>query len=247
MIKKIHNFNLKQVEEVLILKSWWAAIFVLPVSKRIILFLSNYTEIQPNSITSFSVTVRLFSVFFFLRGDHLSLIIGAIMFQLAYIADCMDGPIARLKGTESLSGRYFDHISDMLGDILVLLALACGQGIMLTPIIIAMACLHFCEYYITYVVNMVLEKNHEISAKIKGLDSNFAVKSILKYRDMFFQKNFKSFLSLPDYEALTFFVFPVIGRPLLGINAGFYFLVLVVLYKVFSSFITIHTGGKKFP
>jgi len=246
-MKKIYNFNLDQVEEVLILKSWWAAFFVLPLARRIILFLANYTEISPNNITTFSVVSRFFSILFFVRGDYPSLVMGAVMFQLAYLADCIDGPVARLKKIESLSGRYFDHISDMIGDILILMALACGQGVLLAPVIIGMICLHFCEYYITYIVNMVLEKKEEASAHISGLKENIFVRKVLNYRGVFFSKNFKSFFSLPDYEALTFFIFPIIGRPILGIHIGFNFLIIVVLYKVFSSFITIQTGGKKFP
>ena len=100
---------------------------------------------------------------------------------------------------------------------------------------------------ITFLSNLVLEKQNDLSARIKNLKENKILEMILKYRIFFFRRNFKSFFSLPDFEALTLFIFPMIGQPTLGLKIGFGFIMIITLYKIFSSFIAIQTGSKNFP
>lgn len=97
MLYKLHNFNSEQVEETLQLKSWWAALAILPFVRKLVLYLCNYTEISPNTITVISFVLRIISAYLFLVGKYLFLVGGAIIFELAYLLDCVDGPIARLK------------------------------------------------------------------------------------------------------------------------------------------------------
>lgn len=245
MLKKRHDFTLKQVSEKLVLRSWWASFGVLPLANRLVVLVSNYTELTPNQITAVSSVFRLLSALCFLGGSRWGLVAGALSYYLAYVIDCVDGPVARLKGKTSTFGRYFDHLSDLVGDLLILAALAYGQGMLFTPLALAMLFMHVAESYISYLTNLSLSshggRQNQVGFRCGPLNW------FLSYRQFFFARNFKSFLSFPDYEALTLFVFPLIGFPALGLQVGFNVLLTTTLYTVFSSFVSIHTGERRSP
>lgn len=247
MFAKQHHYNLQQVNETLVLRSWWASVAVLPIANRLVVFICNFTELTPNKITAISSILRLFSALCFLTGHGLGLVAGSICYYLGYLIDCVDGPVARLKGKTSAFGRYFDHLSDLIGDLLILSALAYGQGVFGSILFLAMIFMHIAESYMSYLANMSFG-SIVCSQDSSSILTNFGpLKWFHHYRRFFFNRNLKSFLSFPDYAALTFFVFPFAGYPLVGLKIGFYLLFVSTLYTVFSSFISIHTGERRFP
>ncbi len=247
MSKKKYNFSLQQVEKTLQLKSWWASLVILPMARRLILFFANYTELSPNFFTSISMIFRITAAVLFATAKYPFMAAGAILFQLGYLADCIDGSLARLTGKTSTFGRYFDHMSDLCGGVLMLAALAYGQKMLFSLLTVGIIYIYVSEYYITLIVNLVLEKQENLSARVSDIEKNPVISAFLGYREFFFRRNFKSFLSLPDFEALALFIFPIICLPAVGLRVGFYFLVPVALYKIFSSFVTIQAGGRNFP
>ncbi len=247
MFKKRHGFTLKQVNEKLVLRSWWASFGVLPLANRLVVLVCNYTELTPNQITAISSAFRLLSALCFLGGSRWGLVAGALCYYLAYVIDCVDGPVARLKGKTSTFGRYFDHLSDLLGDILILAALAYGQGLLFTPLALAMLFMHMAESYLSYLANLTLDSRSGQENRGREKQGFEPLRWFRNYRRFFFSRNFKSFLSFPDYEALTLLAFPLFGLPVLGLQVGFHLLLLTTLYTIFSSFVSIHTGERRFP
>ena len=247
MLKKCHNFKLEQVKEKLVLRSWWASFGVLPLANRLVVLACNYTELTPNQITAVSSIFRLVSALCFLTGSRWGVIAGAISYYLAYVIDCVDGPVARLKGKTSYFGRYFDHLSDLFGDILILGALGFGQGLFATPMLLWMILMHVAESYISYFANFALDANRSEESTPSDFPKEGPLPWFQGYRRFFFSRNFKSFLSFPDYEAVTLLLFPLIGMPVLGLKIGFFFLLMTTLYTVLSSFVSIHTGERRFP
>lgn len=241
MFTKQHYFTLQQVKEKLVLRSWWASFGVLPLANRLVVLVCNYTELTPNQITAVSSVLRLVSAICFLGGSHWGVVAGALCYYLAYVADCVDGPVARLKGKTSVFGRYFDHLSDLVGDIMILAALGFGQGLLFTPMVLAMLFLHVAECYISYLSGFAITNKGEAQPSFILFDR------INNYRRWWFGKNAKSFFSFPDYVALVFIFFPLIGRPGTGLKVGFYFLLLVVFYTIFSTFVSLHTSERRFP
>jgi len=235
------DITCSEVRSKLPLKTWWAILLVLPLSTRFICFIVNRTSWSPNLITVAGLLLRLTTAALFFLATPLSLILGALAYIAAYICDCTDGAVARLTGKTSEFGRYLDHISDLLGDILILLALSWSQNLISAPWIWAMVFMHVAECYISYLCGFVL-KTH------KGELSDFILFRWFNcYRSWFFKRNLKSFFSFPDYTALVFVVFPLLGLPSFGLQVGFYFLLIIVLYTVKSTFISIHTDVKMFP
>ncbi len=202
--------------------------------------------ITPNRVTASCLVLRLNVAVFFCFGTEKALLWGALFYYGATILDAVDGPLARLSESSSEFGRYFDHVSDLFGDSLILSALAFGQGILLRPLVMGLLFLHIAESYISYLTNIAI-KNQVVGASgflegKPGLISLFC-----EYRKVFFHKNLKSFFSFPDYAVLTFVVFPVMGLPGKGLQVGFYFLLMTTLYTILSSFFSLHTDENRFP
>lgn len=216
-------------------------LLVLPLSVRLIYFIINRTSWSPNMITVVGSLLRLTTAALFLWATPLSLISGAIAYSAAYVCDCTDGAVARITGQTSELGRYLDHISDLVGDVLILLALAWSQSLILTAWIWAMVFMHVAECYISYLSGFVL-KQHE-----GGLGHFVLFRWFNRYRQWWFERNIKSFISFPDYTAMVFVLFPLLGLPKLGLTVGFWLLLVVVLYTVLSTFVSLHTTVKQFP
>ena len=118
MYKKKYNYNLEDIENALQVKSWWAMIFVLPIVRRLSYLVINYTDIKPNTITLISFILIFFSAICFLLASPTYLIFGAIIFEISYILDCIDGTVARVKKIQSNIGSYFDWMTMMNGQVI---------------------------------------------------------------------------------------------------------------------------------
>src|SRR5437879_6933035 len=96
-----------------------------PISRRITRFLLKF-PIHPNRWTISIFVLPLIACVFFVRGDYLSVVIGAAIFQAFSILDGCDGEIARAKNLESKFGERLDHFCDFLASLLYVLALGLG-------------------------------------------------------------------------------------------------------------------------
>ena len=226
--------------------SWSLAVLVKPVAERVIHLVVLYPSITPNLVTAIGLTLRLTVALLFFVGNKHTLFSGALVYYCVAVLDAVDGPLARLTGCTSEFGRYFDHISDLVGDFLILSALAVGLGLVFEPVVIGMLFMHIAESYISYVTNIAL--NVRSADEIRFLDGKGGlVEVFIRYRQYFFQKNLKSFISFPDYALLTFMFFPMAGNAAMGLYVGFGILLLSTLYTILSTFAALHSSATKFP
>ena len=72
------------------------------------------TPITPNQVTALSLVFGLGAGIVCLRGDYISVLLGAILFLICYTLDNCDGEIARLKNMRSHFGMRFDTFVDWL-------------------------------------------------------------------------------------------------------------------------------------
>ncbi len=84
------------------------------------------SSITPNAWTLSIFPLPIAAFFFLQRGDYLSFVIGAAFFQIYSVLDGCDGEIARAKYLESDSGRRFDTLCDIVGNLLFALGLGLG-------------------------------------------------------------------------------------------------------------------------
>ena len=96
-----------------------------PISRRITRFLLKF-PIHPSAWTISIFVLPLIASVFLVRGDYVSVVIGAGIFQVFSILDGCDGEIARAKNLESQFGERLDYFCDFAASLLYVLALGLG-------------------------------------------------------------------------------------------------------------------------
>lgn len=104
--------------------SWWTVYAVDPVACRVALAVANRTRWTPNQLTVSSLVLGMASAAS-LATNHL--VIGAVLFYLSFMVDCVDGKIARLKGTGTPFGLWLDYVGDRVRVVFCAAGLAFGQ------------------------------------------------------------------------------------------------------------------------
>ena len=96
-----------------------------PISSRITRVLLKF-PVHPSAFTASIFVLPLVAAVFLVRGDYLSVLVGAAIFQLFSILDGCDGEIARARNLESKFGERLDNVCDFLGSLIYVLALGTG-------------------------------------------------------------------------------------------------------------------------
>jgi phosphatidylglycerophosphate synthase len=91
--------------------SWWTVIAVDPVAMRVLPPLLRRPWVTPNGITACAFVVGAISVGLFATGQ---LVAGALVYELRFFLDCLDGKLARVRRTSSSFGAAFDRLADAL-------------------------------------------------------------------------------------------------------------------------------------
>ncbi|MEU0602597.1 CDP-alcohol phosphatidyltransferase family protein [Streptomyces sp. NPDC006393] len=107
--------------------AWWTVFLVDPVATRLLLLVARFRFITPNRVTWAALVIGLGSAGLFLKGDQQSLLIGALLYHLSFILDCIDGKLARLKGNGTVFGGWLDYVFDRIRVLFCALALMGGQ------------------------------------------------------------------------------------------------------------------------
>ena len=111
-------------------------IFYRKISKRITKILLK-TNFSPIGSTTISFILGILTAFLFFLGDYVFLVSGAILIQISYIFDCVDGELARAdKKRSTRFGVWYDEISDRIKNILILSGLAGGYFLKTQDVII---------------------------------------------------------------------------------------------------------------
>jgi phosphatidylglycerophosphate synthase len=235
------NITTKEADSAMSLKTWWGLIFIYPFARPLTVFLVNKTNISPNQVTLAAIVFRLLTAYCFFIGGYGALMVGALFYFFAYVCDCTDGTVARLKKQSSELGRYLDHVADLIGDIIILFSLAWSQKLLAQPYVWGMFLLHLSESYISYLAGFAMKEN---GGQLRQFSLFCCVN---KYRKWWFDYNIKSFFSFPDYTAVVFVFFPLFDLPGMGLRVGFYLLLIIMCYTIFSTFVSLHTGERRFP
>ena len=124
-------FTLAEVRERTYKKrdAWWTVFLVDPLAGRLVVWTANHTSITPNQLTLGAGVLGLASAACFTQGSWPWLVAGALLFHLSFVLDCMDGKIARLKGTGSVFGAWVDFVFDRIRFFACMMALLLGQWV----------------------------------------------------------------------------------------------------------------------
>jgi phosphatidylglycerophosphate synthase len=107
--------------------AWWTVLLVDPLASRLVRFTANRTRVTPNQLTVAALILGLGAGACFAVASWPWLLAGAVLYHLSFTLDCMDGKIARLKGTGSVFGAWLDYIFDRVRVLACAIALMAGQ------------------------------------------------------------------------------------------------------------------------
>ncbi|MGX6603778.1 CDP-alcohol phosphatidyltransferase family protein [Micromonosporaceae bacterium Da 78-11] len=107
--------------------AWWTVWLVDPLAARLVWVVSPWRLLTPNRVTVLAFLVGVGAAASFYQGSYGWLALGALLFHLSFVLDCIDGKIARLNGTGSVFGAWLDYVFDRLRVVVCTLALFGGQ------------------------------------------------------------------------------------------------------------------------
>lgn len=107
--------------------AWWTVFLVDPLAGRLVVAAANRTSITPNQVTWAAFALGLGSAACFVMGGWTWLAAGAVLYHLSFVLDCVDGKIARLKGTGTVFGGWLDYVFDRIRVLACAVALMWGQ------------------------------------------------------------------------------------------------------------------------
>ncbi|WP_051855617.1 CDP-alcohol phosphatidyltransferase family protein [Streptomyces sp. NRRL B-1347] len=107
--------------------AWWTVLLVDPVATPLVRQTALRTRITPNQITWGAFLLGLGSAVCFAFGDWRWLCLGAVIYHLSFVLDCMDGKVARLTGQGSVFGAWLDFVFDRIRVMVCGVALMGGQ------------------------------------------------------------------------------------------------------------------------
>ena len=84
--------------------AWWTVFVVDPVAGPIALLIANRTKITPNQITVASFALGLGAAFSFAFADYPALVLGAVLYYMSFVLDCVDGTVEALRNKLEAAG-----------------------------------------------------------------------------------------------------------------------------------------------
>ena len=106
---------MKKITPRIKMKSTIARFFTEPIAKMLIFF-----RLNANLITFLGTVICITSAYFVTEGKFIT---AGLIFFGGSILDLFDGAVARLSGTASRFGAYFDSLMDRIGESVLLMGL----------------------------------------------------------------------------------------------------------------------------
>lgn len=91
---------------------WWTVLATDPVAVPLTGFLARKRWLTPDQVTAFALVSGLAVGVAFATGTRLGLVVGGLLFYVAFLFDCIDGKLARALGVTSKKGEALDHLAD---------------------------------------------------------------------------------------------------------------------------------------
>jgi phosphatidylglycerophosphate synthase len=106
---------------------FFTTFFVSPYSKYIARWAARH-GFTPNQVTTVSLLLGVLAAAAFATGERWGLVAGAVLLQIAFTTDCVDGQLARFTRTFTPLGAWLDSTFDRLKEWLVFAGLAIGAA-----------------------------------------------------------------------------------------------------------------------
>jgi phosphatidylglycerophosphate synthase len=107
--------------------SWWTVLLVDPMAGWFVRFAARRPWLTPNLLTGVAFALGLGAAAAFVQATPGWLVVGAIVYHVSFVIDCMDGKVARVNGTGSIFGSWLDFFLDRMRVAICTVALFGGQ------------------------------------------------------------------------------------------------------------------------
>jgi phosphatidylglycerophosphate synthase len=107
--------------------AWWTVLLVDPLASRLLRVIAGASWITPSRLTLAAFLLGLAAAGSFRQATAGWLVLGALLYHASFVVDCMDGKLARLRGTGSVVGSWLDFLLDRVRVIICTVALFGGQ------------------------------------------------------------------------------------------------------------------------
>ena len=97
-----------------------AASALLPFAKR--------SGVSPNALTLLSLALTFAAAVAMNAGSWAAALVAALLIEVGFVIDCLDGQLARATSRTSDFGAYLDSMTDLVKVFLVLAGAACAAG-----------------------------------------------------------------------------------------------------------------------
>lgn len=214
--------------------AWWTVLVIDPIAIRLVWFIANFTKIKPNQITLFSFFIGLISAYFFSQGEYFYLILGAIIFEISFIFDCIDGKLSKLMNKQSKLGYFLDYTLDRWRIFINLFTLIYGQYLLTNNnifFIFGFIYMSLLTMSLTqsFLVNKLCENNIGKN-NIKSLGKDKSV--LIKLKRIFSQRRLLFGISDIETDTFIFFIFPILGLVEIGFIIGISLLFIWLLISM---------------
>jgi phosphatidylglycerophosphate synthase len=106
---------------------FFTTFFVSPYSRYIARWAAR-RGFTPNQVTAVSFLLGVVAAVVFAAGSRAALVAGAVLLQVSFTVDCVDGQLARYTRTFSQLGAWLDSVFDRSKEFLVFAGLAYGSA-----------------------------------------------------------------------------------------------------------------------
>jgi len=123
-------------------------------------------EVTPNQVTMASLAVTLLAALSIAFGGRIAWVVAAVLIEVGFVLDCLDGQLARATDRTSDFGRYLDSLTDLVKVFALICAMTLallrhGEGVA----VCALGALAFfgyllCEYH-TQLVRQFPQRSQE--------------------------------------------------------------------------------------
>ncbi|MEA3323713.1 MAG: CDP-alcohol phosphatidyltransferase family protein [Euryarchaeota archaeon] len=109
---------------------WYSKIFYRNISVYLTKLLL-HTSITANHVTLFTIVLGLAAGILFSFGTYSYILAGALLLQLWLIFDCVDGEIARYRGTAGICGKYIESLDHCITEPFTVVCVGYGLYVLL--------------------------------------------------------------------------------------------------------------------
>ena len=197
--------------------AWWVKFFADPIAILLTaLTLRVFPRVSPHLVTTGSLLFGIAAAWLFFEGK---LFAAAILYQVSFVFDCVDGKVARMQNRPTKLGAFYDGLVNHIVYIASLIGLGLGvQSDTANLLLIALLAI--------WSINSFL--NETLVRPKAGTWSHFVPQdsSWLARRGLLPPGSF------PDKHALLFLAFPLLSEPVKGMVLIFVMDLLLIGFKI---------------